>query len=185
MWSVLKPVLGALMVAGACYGAFDMVKGSSKTGQDLKAVGTIVSLTENVIRVTRLARKVDHYVKYEFTASNGQTYSKSFSIKPEIYAALRKGQKIVVYYQSHIPTINASPLFHTYRGVKSNMKWNPIVRAAFLLSFFGAGVMLLFSTFGGLVSGMGGGRTVPIQNVQTRLPTRAGGAGNRQSFGNR
>lgn len=153
MWKNIKPFVGVLLIFASLNGLQVWISGDKPMGRDLEAIGMIVSLQENKLRVTRFATKTDHYITYSFPAIDGQTYSKHFSITPEEFASLRKGQRVRVRYNSNNPSINAIAGFRHYSTVKDVDKFSPrhypIVHAAFLAGTFLLGAYFVCSSFGG------------------------------------
>lgn len=157
MWKYIKPALGALLLLLAFQGTAHWISGAETTsGRDMEAVGVITRLDAKILRITPFAKKTDHYIGYSFKAHNGETYSKSFSISPEEYASLRKGQRIRVRYHSNNPSINAIDGFRHYTSsaemAELNPNKHPAFRAVILLAFFAGGIMLLWSSFGGMLA---------------------------------
>lgn len=172
MWNIVKPIIGVLLLVGALNGAKEMILGDNIANRDMEATATIDSLSANTLRVTRLAKKVDHYIKYSFRAHDGELYTKSYSISPVEYSSLREGQKVRVMYHSNNPSINAIPSLRTYNSVAKMDAISPasfpVVRGILLFLFSVLGGYLVWGGVSGYLSQSGGG-VAQNDNVARRL----------------
>lgn len=179
MWKIIRPILGALLMIAVPYGVYDMISGQDKVRRDMEAIGKIDSLSTNTIKVTRLAKKVDHYITYSFRAHDGEVYSKHYSITPAEFASLREGQKVKVRYHSHNPSINAIPALRQYTSVAEldavTPTGNPVVRSVMLVLFFFLGGFLIWPTVAANLP-QKSGSAAANRNLAGRINTIGGGA---------
>ncbi len=185
MWKIVKPIIGVLLLIGALNGAKEMIMDDNTANRDMEATATIESLSVNTLRVTRFAKKIDHYLKYSFRAHDGELYTKSYSISPTEYTSLREGQKARVLYHSNNPSINAIPSLRAYNSVADidaiSPASNPIVRGILLVVFSVLGGYLIWGGLSGYLSPSGGG-AAQNDNLARRLNT-ASTAGRVAGFG--
>ncbi|MEZ5856888.1 MAG: hypothetical protein R3D67_19905 [Hyphomicrobiaceae bacterium] len=169
MWKYIKPALGVLLLVLFVLTLRYWIVGDKRPpGRDMEAIGAITHLEANRLKITRLATKTDYYLTYSFRAHDGERYSKHFTISPEEYASLRKGQKVRVLYHSNNPSINAVPALRHYNSVAELAEFDPdkhpVMRVGMLLAYLIGGVLLLWSSFGGSLSSV----SVPKVNVMRR-----------------
>ena len=189
MWHIVKPVIGVLLILGSLNGAKEMIMGDDTVNRDMEATATIESLTVNTLRVTRLAKKHDHYISYSFRAHDGELYSKSYSISPAEFTSLREGQKLPVLYHKNNPSINAIPSLRAYNSVAEmqaiSPAGNPMLRGILLVVFSALGGFLVWSGLSGYLP-QSGGTAIPNANLASRVNTvSTANAGRPAGFGKR